>query len=246
MRASQADIQRSALITGANSGIGYATAQRLVDKGYQVHLLGRNRRSIEEAAQQLGAQAFVADMKHPEDLARVARTFVDSGLDALVNNAGIAYPSPIDTIDEDAFEEHFATNVRGPLLLTRYLLPALERRGGSIVNVSSVITHRSTPGFALYTATKGALEAATHTLALEMAPRGIRVNAVCPGAIDTPIFSKMGLPPQQLEQAHAQLLEKIPLGRFGRPDEVADVIVAQLEASYVTGSVWAVDGGVSA
>ena len=172
--------------------------------------------------------------------------FLASGLDALVNNAGIGRPSPIETIDEDTFEEHFATNVRGPLLLIRYLLPAPERRTGWIVNVSSIITHRSSPGFALYAASKGALEAATGPLALELAPRGIRVNAVCPGAIDTPIFSKMGLSPQQLGQARAQLLEKIPVGRFGHLDEVAEVIVAQLEASYVTGSVWAVDGGVSA
>ena len=126
------------------------------------------------------------------------------------------------------------------------MLPALEKRQGSVTTISSIIVSHGFPGVALYAATKGAVEAFTHSLALELAPKKIRVNAIAPGAIDTPIFTKMGLTEEQQKMLAEQHKATIPLQRLGTPDEVAQVAVAQIESSYVTGSIWRVDGGADA
>jgi NAD(P)-dependent dehydrogenase (short-subunit alcohol dehydrogenase family) len=117
--------------------------------------------------------------------------------------------------------------------------------GGSITNVSSAVVNNGLANAALYAATKGALEAFTKSLAIEFAPVGVRINAVAPGAIDTPIITKLGLDEQTQAAVKAHMETTIPLARFGRADEVAEVIVAQLESSYTTGAIWAVDGGVN-
>jgi len=236
--------QKIALVTGGTSGIGFAVAKKLKDNNYQVCITGRSQKKVEAAASEIGAVPLLADIKDPNDITRLAAQFKDSGLDVLINNAGIAKAIPIDACSVEFFDEYFYTNVRGPLLLIRYLLGALEARKGSITTVSSIITRRGAPGFATYAATKGAIEAFTKSLAKELAPRSVRINAVSPGAIDTPIFSKMGIPEESWEVVQQQILSTIPMGRFGVPEEVAEVILAQIEASYVTGSVWAVDGGV--
>lgn len=238
-------MKKIALITGGNSGIGFATAQKLQKKGYQVYIVGRNPEKVQQAASKLGVEPLIADMGQLVDIESLAALFRNSGLDVLVNNAGIAQPVPIEAYDGDVFDRLFYTNVRGPLFLIKNLLSAIEKKSGSITTVSSIITQRGASGFSLYAATKGAVNAFTKNLAVELAPRGVRVNAVCPGAIETPIFSKMGIPSEQLGAAKEQLLSTIPLRRFGSSEEVANVILAQLEATYVTGSVWEIDGGVN-
>lgn len=237
-------MQKIALITGGTSGIGYATAKKLIHNKYHVYITGRDHDKLQDTAATLGVSTLFADIQKPDDINRIAMQFDDSGLDALINNAGIAKAIPIDACTVESFDEYFYTNVRGPLLLIRYLLDALEKNKGCVTTVSSIITRRGAPGFATYAATKGAIEAFTKSLAKELAPRSIRINAISPGAIETPIFSKMGIPEEAWETTRQQILSTIPMARFGTPDEVAEVILAQIEASYVTGSVWTVDGGV--
>ncbi len=239
-------MRKTALVTGGNSGIGFETAKELRQRGYTVYIAGRDRDRVMQAAAALEVEALIADLAVPSDLESLVLPFQEMGLDALVNNAGMARFVPIGEYTEQVFDDHFYTNVRGPLLLIQAALPALEKRRGSVTNVSSIITRRGSPGFATYAATKGAIEALTRNLASELAPRNVRINAVCPGAIDTPIFSKSGIAPEALRVAKEDLLAKIPLRRFGHPKEVADVIIGQLESTYTTGSVWEVDGGVHA
>lgn len=234
------------LVTGGNSGIGYATAVLARERGYDVTICGRSSERVAEAAELLGVKGVVADIANPEDIDMLASHFLDGGVDALVNNAAIARFMPLAAHTLADYEEFFNVNIRGPLLLIQKLIPALVERRGSITNISSVITNNGLPNASLYAASKGAMDSFTRSLARELAPQGIRVNCISPGAIDTPLITKLGLDQQQISAIKAQQEEIIPLGRYGLPDEVAHVILAQIEASYVTGSVWSVDGGVDA
>lgn len=239
-------MKRNALITGGNSGIGYATAKLFGEHGYAITIAGRNQAAVEAAANRLGAEAIIADMAKQEDIVRLAAHFSGPGLDVLVNNAAVARFQPLGTITPVDFDEIFHVNVRGPLLLMQALVPALEKRGGSVTSVSSAIVDKGIPNASLYAASKGALDACTRTLAKELAPRGIRVNVVAPGAIDTPIIEKIGLSHEQIQTMRKRQEANIPLGRYGEPEEVAKVILAMVESSYVTGAIWRVDGGVTA
>lgn len=239
-------MQKRALITGGNSGIGYATAKLLKARGYHVIICGRDRARLDHAANELEVEAILADVGKSEQLAQLVTALAGQPLHALVNNAAIARFMPLAQTSPEDFDEFFNINVRGPLDLIKGLLPALTLAGGSITNVSSAVVNNGLPKAALYAATKGALEAATKSLALELAPAGIRINAVAPGAIDTPISSKYGLDPEVIRQRKAKMAETIPLKRYGAAEEVAHVIVAQLESTYTTGAIWRVDGGVDA
>lgn len=239
-------MDKIALVTGGNSGIGYATAELLKKNGYLVFISGRHAERVKKAAAQLQVESIVADMAIIRDIKFLASHFLKSGIDVLVNNAAIAKFIPITNHEEQDYKEFFNTNVRGPIELIRELLPALEKRHGSITNVSSAIVNNGLSNASLYAATKGGLEAITRSLARELAPLKIRVNAVSPGAIDTPIHTKTGRSQEEFEARKAKHVITIPLCRYGTPAEVAHVIVAQLEATYVTGSIWDVDGGIGA
>lgn len=233
-----------ALVTGGNSGIGYATAKLLKERQYTVFISGRNPDKMKQAADELEVEPIIADMAKPDDIKSLASQIGGDGLDVLVNNAGIRTYEPIDEFTPKNFENSFNTNVRGPLLMIQALLPALEKRKGSITNVSSIVVTKGLSNGCLYAATKGAIDAVTRSLALELAPRGIRVNAVSPGATDTPINYR-----HRTKEEFLPLKKKfemlVPLKRFGDSSEVAEVIISQLESAYTTGSVWAVDGGFS-
>jgi len=196
-------------------------------RGYEVTISGRSAERVAEAAEQLGVTGFVADMSSLADIQSLAALFTENGLDGLVNNAAIARFMLIIAHTELDYEEFLNTNICGPLALIQSLVPALAKKKGCVTNVSSV-------------------DSFTRSLALELAPQGIRVNAVSPGAIDTPILAKLGLPAEQIEAIKTQQEAMIPLQRYGKPEEVAHVILGQIEASYVTGSIWSVDGGVDA
>jgi NAD(P)-dependent dehydrogenase (short-subunit alcohol dehydrogenase family) len=239
-------MNKKALITGGNSGIGYATAGLFKERGYQVTISGRNSEKLSLAAAELGVEWVAADMARIEDLKMIATMFAENGLDVLVNNAGIAAFMPIDAHTELDYERFLNTNIRGPLALIQALLPALRKRRGCIINISSAISSNGLPNASLYAATKGAIDAFSRSLALELAPQNIRVNVVSPGAIDTPIISKLGLDENQIGAIKAHVESTIPMQRYGRPEEVAQVIFAQVEATYVTGAIWAVDGGIDA
>jgi NAD(P)-dependent dehydrogenase (short-subunit alcohol dehydrogenase family) len=237
--------QKSALITGGNSGIGYATAALLKEHGYAVTISGRSEAALGTAAAQLDVSHVVADMADLEDLDRLAAAFSD-GLDLLVNNAGTAQFVPLEAHTAAMIDHCFHTNVRGPMYLIQRLLGSLAQRKGNIVNVSSIIVENGKPHASLYAASKGAIDAMVRSLALELAPRGIRINAVSPGAIETPMMDKLGIPEELKPVLVEQQINAIPLKRFGQPGEVAEVILALAQSGYVTGAVWKVDGGVNA
>jgi NAD(P)-dependent dehydrogenase (short-subunit alcohol dehydrogenase family) len=234
-----------ALVTGASRGIGAATARALDGAGARLVLLSRDRAALEATAATLRNEPVVA----PVDLA--ARDF--SGvvgsilaavgrIDIMVNNAGTAVRMPSVELDAGTVDQMIAVNVRGALLLTTAILPGMvERRHGSIVNVSSISGVVGTPRRAAYAATKGAVDAMTRSLAMEFGPYGIRVNAVAPGVIDTALWERSKATPGVAEMITAQ----IPLRRWGTPQDVADVVVflASDAARYVTAQTISVDGG---
>lgn len=239
-------MQKTALVTGGNSGIGYATAKLLKEKNYAVTICGRDAARVAQAAKDLGVIGFVADMGNAAQVQLLAAEFTYRPLDVLVNNAAIARFMPLSNCTSADFDEFFNINVRGPLDLIKGLLPALEKTRGSITNVSSAVVNNGLANASLYAATKGAIDAMTKSLAIEFAPLGVRVNAIAPGAIDTSIIHKYGLDEQMIQARKAQMAATIPLRRYGSADEVAEVILAQLESTYTTGAIWAVDGGVNA
>lgn len=239
-------MQKTALVTGGNSGIGYATAKLLKEKNYSVTICGRNPERVQQASVELGVLGFVADMGNKEQVQKLVEHFDGQSLDVLVNNAAMARFMPLAASTAEDFDEFFNINLRGPLDLIKGLLPNLQKTNGSITNISSAVVNNGLANAALYAATKGALESATKSLAIEFAPLGVRINVVAPGAIDTPISQKFGLAPEVIQERKTKMAATIPLRRYGRSDEVAAVIVAQLESTYTTGAIWRVDGGVDA
>jgi NAD(P)-dependent dehydrogenase (short-subunit alcohol dehydrogenase family) len=237
-----AEEPKVALVTGANSGIGYAIAQRLLEDGFALGYATNDRGDAEREAYdrlaRLGPVAWVdGDLADPEVPARlVAGTVVALGrLDVLVNNAGLATRGPALDLTVEDFDRTFAVDVRAAFLLSQLAARELDGRGGAIVNITSVHEHVPRPNFSVYAAAKAALGMLTRALALELAPLGIRVNAVAPGAIAT----------ERNVEAHA-LSPEIPLGRPGEPEEVAAAVswLASDDASYVTGASFVVDGGL--
>jgi NAD(P)-dependent dehydrogenase (short-subunit alcohol dehydrogenase family) len=239
---------RTALVTGASQGIGAATARALDRAGARVALVARSRDRLAEVAQHLEHQPVVleADLSDPDAPEAIARQALDAlgTVDVLVNNAASA--ARLATVDTDAglIDDMLAVNVRAPLLLIAALIPAMaERGGGSIINLSSVSGLVGTPRRAAYAATKGAIDAATRSLAIELGPAGIRVNSVAPGVVDTALWAKNKAIPGVVETIEGQT----PLRRWATPEDIADVIVflASDAARFVTGETIAADGGMA-
>ncbi len=236
---------KSVLITGGNSGIGLATAMAFQNLGYDVTILGRNAIHTNEIAEKYKFKKIIADLQDSNEIEKIIEPFKD-GLDILVNNAGIAQFFPLDALSKELFNENFYTNVYGPLYLTKTLIPALEKQQGSVVNISSIIVNNGKPNSAIYAATKGAVDGMTRSLALELAPKKIRVNGIAPGAINTPLLGKLGIPEEHIPALLKEQENAIPLQRLGEPEEIAQVVIALAESSYSTGAIWDVDGGISA
>lgn len=238
---------RTALVTGASRGIGAAVARALDREGARVALAARDRRALEGEAAGLTTspvvlQVDLASSEAPADLA--ARAVAALGhVDILVNNAAVAARLPTVDVDAELIDRLYAVNVRAPLLLTVALVSTLADRHGSIVNLSSVSGVVGTPNRAAYAATKGAVDAMTRSLAIELGPLGIRVNSVAPGVVDTDLWARNKAIPGVVERIE----EQTPLRRWAEPDDIADVVafLASDAARFVTGETVSADGGMA-
>jgi NAD(P)-dependent dehydrogenase (short-subunit alcohol dehydrogenase family) len=238
---------RIALVTGASRGIGAAAARALDTAGARVALVARSRAGLETIASELDHDpiVFQVDLADGDAPAALAREAIGSlgGVDVLVNNAAAAARLPTVDLDAALIDNLLAVNVRAPLLLIAALVPSMvERGGGSIINLSSVSGLVGTPRRAAYAASKGALDAMTRSLAMELGPSGIRVNSVAPGVVDTGLWAKNKAIPGVVETIESQT----PLRRWATADDIADVIVflSSPAARFVTGETIAVDGGM--
>ena len=239
-----------AVITGGNSGIGFATAQEFIAEGARVVITGRNPQAVQEAVAQLGGQAVgvVSDTGRMADVHQLAAQVRvhHARIDVLFVNAGVAFFAPIAQVDEAHFDEQFNINVKGAYFTIQQLLPLLNDHG-SIILTSSTATHLGGAGSSVYAATKAALTTFSRTLSTELLERNIRVNVISPGPIATPIMSKMGMSAEQQEQATQAFTQQVPMKRFGQPKEIATIAVffASDDSSFVTGDEIIAGGGMA-
>lgn len=238
-----------ALVTGATSGIGLATARRFVEEGAQVLITGTDEGRLETARKALGdVLAIRADAGIVADQVRIADTIRDAfgRLDVLFVNAGVADFRPLEAWDEAGFDRSMAVNVKGPLFLVQALLPVLPDPASIVLN-GSINAWLGKPNSIVYAATKAALISLARTLSGELIGRGIRANVVSPGPVTTPIYGKLGLSDSDLAGMKDYLIGQLPVGRFGEPAEIAEAIVyfASDESRYTVGSELIVDGGMS-
>jgi len=240
--------KKIAVITGGNSGIGYATAKKFKQDGATVIITGRSAERVKSAANELDVQGIVADVS---DLAAindlVGEVSAEYGkIDILFVNAGIFTPAPIGQNSEQIFDQQMDINFKGAVFTIEKFLPVLND-GASIINLSSINAYTGMPNTAIYAASKAALNSYTRTAATELAPRKIRVNAVNPGPVSTPIFSKVGMPEDQLNAFAEAIQNRVPLKRFGEAEEIAKLVafLASDDASFITGGEYNIDGGMN-
>jgi 3-oxoacyl-[acyl-carrier protein] reductase len=238
----RSDARRRWIVTGASRGIGAAIAARALSGGGRVALLARSSAVLDAAGEAgPGALGVRADVTDPESVAQAVERVVSAwgGVDVLVNNAGVHRGGKVDRLNPQDWGEVLTTNLTAPLTMTQAVLPHMEA-GSSIVNIGAVVGFRGFPGDAPYGAAKAGLAGLTRVLAIELAGRGIRVNLVVPGFVETEMTSGLS------ERARQLVIDRIPLGRTGTADEIAAVVVWVAESPYMTGSVVATDGGLLA
>src|ERR1700738_3681253 len=244
-----------AVVTGAAQGIGRAIAEQLHAMGARLLLLDCNETGVSAVTESMrnaggpSARFLVVDLANPlaiKALALQASTLLER-VDVLINNAGIELDLPLDKISAEAFDRVIAVNLRAPLLLSQALVPLFPGSGGAIVNISSIHADHAFPNAIPYACSKAGLMALTRNLALELAPRHIRVNAICPGYIDTPMWDEWLRSTSNSEGAARQTEALHPLGRRGYPCDVASaaVYLACSQATWITGTSLVVDGGLT-
>ena len=237
-----------AVVTGGNSGIGLATAKRFQEEGATVAITGRTRKTLDEAAKTIGdaVLAIRADIAKLSELDKVYREVSDKlgKIDVLFVNAGITRFAPLAEMSESAYDELFDINVKGAYFTIQKALPLLND-GASIIVSTAVSNRKGIVGISAYSATKAALRSLVRSAAAELLGRRIRVNAVSPGPIETPILAKAGLSQQAIDEVTRLFIARNPMKRFGQPEEIASAVafLASPDASYITGVEINVDGG---
>ena len=241
---------KTALITGGSSGIGLASARLFINEGARVAITGRDQVGLAAARQSLGADVLAVS-SDVTDLASLDAAFLQVQerfglLDILFVNAGVAKATPFGTVTEAQYDEMAGINLKGAFFTIQKALPLLSPTA-SIIVTTSISGRIATPHFSIYGATKAALSSLVKSLSLVLADRGVRINAICPGPVDTPIFDRFGLPAETLQAKKLEIETKSPMKRFGSPDEIARIalMLASDDSSYMTGEEIVVDGGMS-
>jgi len=239
-----------ALITGGTTGIGVATAKLFHAEGAKVFVTGHSRAGIEEARKRLpkDVEVLSSDTANMDDVRALSQTIKAKvgAVDVLFVNAGIARFLPIESVTPQLFDEQFNINVRGAYFTIQQILPLMSA-GGSIVLTTSVAADLGLPSTSIYSATKAALSSLARTLANELAGRGIRVNEISPGPIETPIFGKMGMSADQADEMKGMMQSMVPLKRLGSADEVAQaaLFLSSADSSFLLGAKVRIDGGLT-
>jgi NAD(P)-dependent dehydrogenase (short-subunit alcohol dehydrogenase family) len=241
---------KTILVTGGSSGIGLATAQAFAAEGARVVITGRDEAALEQARATLGAQAIAVrnDASSVAGGKELAKALTAKGvrLDGIFLNAGTAKFSPFDAVQESLWDQTFDVNVKGPYFQIQALLPLLNK-GASIVINGSINAHLGMPSSSVYAASKAAVISLAKTLSAELLPVGVRVNVVSPGPVETPLYGKLGLDQATLEATAAQIQSQVPLGRFGKPAEIASTVLhlTAPESAFIVGTEIITDGGMS-
>ncbi len=238
-----------AIVTGGSSGIGKAIALRLANEGANVVIVGRHERDLEEVKKENSNISYiVGDITDSLVVDRIVKITLEKfkRIDILVNNAGWCPVQPITEITVDDYDKAFNLDVRAVVDLTSKALPSIIENKGNIINLSSVGATNPGINLSMYTGAKAAIENFTRVWALELADKGVRVNAIAPGAIRTNIWNVPGLTKEEAKKHEDSIAKTIPIKRFGTPEEVANIamFLVSNEASYVTGSIYSVDGGM--
>ena len=239
-----------AVITGGNSGIGLATAKEFKEQGARVVITGRDQKTLDEAKREIGGDVL-AVQSDTSSLTEIDKLFaVIKGkfgkIDVLFVNAGVGKFAPVEDVTEELFDSIMDINFKGAYFTIQKALPFLNDNASIVLN-TSIVAHIGMPNSSVYSASKGALITLARTLSAELVGRGIRVNAVSPGPIATPILNRLGLPPEALEETKNNLEDQVPLKRFGRPEEIAKTVLflASTDSSFLLGTEIIVDGGMS-
>jgi NAD(P)-dependent dehydrogenase (short-subunit alcohol dehydrogenase family) len=241
---------KTALITGGTTGIGLATAKLFLKEGARVAIVGQDAQRVEAAGKELGegALALRADVSSAADMAAVAAKLKSAfgSLDVVFANAGIAQPVPFSDVDAKHIDSQVDVNFKGVIYTVQSMLPLLNNPS-SVVLTGTTLAEQGVAGLAVYSATKAAVRSLARTLSTELTPRGVRVNVISPGLIETPIYGKLGLPPEAVQEWATQLMAKVPASRFGQADEVAKAVLflASDDSSYMIGENILFDGGMA-
>ncbi|MFA6245427.1 MAG: SDR family oxidoreductase [Mucilaginibacter sp.] len=239
-----------AVITGGNSGIGYGIAGELLAEGAKVVITGRSQNAVEEAEKTLGPNAtgMVANQSSLTDLSELADNVKNQfgHVDILVVNAGVMHMALIESVSEEQFDEIMDINFKGAFFTLQKFLPLLES-GSSVIFILALSATQGTPNRSVYSASKAALKSLARVAAIELAPKGIRVNAISPGPFSTPIFEKSGAPAEVLAKFADTISQKVLLKRYGEPGEVGKLVsfLSSEDASFITGGDYLIDGGMS-
>lgn len=240
---------KTILITGGNSGMGFATAKRVVQEGGKVIITGRDEKTLDQAKKELGvnADAIKADVSHLKEIDALMATIKAKygKIDGLFANAGIAKFLPIEMVGEDHFDELFNTNVKGVFFTLQKSLPLLKP-GSSVVINASVVASTGGTNSSVYASTKAAVRSMARTFSSAFVDRGIRFNVISPGPIETPIWNRAGMPAEAIDATKKAIAEGVPMKRYGTVDEITAPIAFLLssESSYMLGAEVLVDGGV--